>query len=491
MKIKHRSLVIFFILLLISSCSKEESSKTFHQRVDKLMLEDKFGEAEKIAKSAYKKYPEDPDIICALASVYRNKALLSGVYPDDSTAGERFGKQGVFILEGKEPKAVFKEHSDYFKANNSKAKSLYYETIRIDSTYLYSYFDLLEDYALMADFDNYFKIVDLFIKNLKHDEKMPEYLVDLASRLVKRKYYAEALELYDLILKSFPNCMKAESDKGFVYLSQGKIPKANDIFKGVYAKDKKDLINLRNYIYSSILTEDFTTAYNLYTELIKHDKEHYGDYFNAGLLAYLLDKDYKKLFVKYADGRKNNAESIEKDFWYQNTLKFIEIENKDKLEKLKFFHFLMEQFGTDQFSQLTIITANIIEKFEVTDNSLIVRAMIFDKHKFFEKTIEYLDKIKERKKTDDSIIDDYNLNYNYGRVNYGAGNFEAAKKYFLKNFKEKKDDATLNYLLGVCYLELDETEEAKKYLTINAKMNDKDQIKYINYSKKILKNLEG
>ncbi len=499
MKSVDKFVIILTLILSLTACNKnkEESAEKFnipeniskegiHQKVDTLMLNGRFDEAEALAKAAYEKYPNEPEVICALACVYRNKSYKTGISMEASLAGIKDGHSGV----GRYKAEDIKEEIFFDAELHPKAESLYYKIIRIEPTYRNAYFNLLNDYATIADFDNYFKVINLFVKNLKEDKETPEYLIDLASKLNKRKDYEASLKLYDIILEAFPNCIKAESDIGAVYTWQGKIPEAVEVFKKVYAKDKNDLINLSNYYYSSILVEDFKTAYNLLLELIEKDKEDYGNYFDAGLLAYLLDKEYKKPLTKYINARKNDVDSLEKDFWYQNTLEFLEIDSMTKEDKMDFLQYLLEQCSTAELDKLSIIMANIVEKIEVTNYALVVHASIFDKNNFFEKTVEYLDKIKERKKTDNSIMADYDLTFNYGRIHYVAGKYEKAKDYLLKNFQEKKDNALVNYHLGVCYLELDQIDEAKKYFTINSKMNDKDQMLYINYSIRELKNLE-
>jgi tetratricopeptide (TPR) repeat protein len=502
MKVVYKFIIILTLILSLTVWSKEDPVKKFdipeniskegiHQKVDELMLNDRFVEAEALAKATYEKYPYEPEVICALACVYRNKSYKSGISMEPSLLGIKDGHSGKGDLKGKDIKEIFKEEIYFDEELHSKAESLYYKIIRIEPTYHNAYFNLLNDYATIADFNNYFKVINLFVKNLKKDRDTPEYLIDLAGKLIEKEHYEEVLKLYNIILVAFPNCIKVESDRGSVYLLQGKILQATDIFKRVYTKDKNDLINLRNYIYASILAEDFKTAYNLLVELIGKDKEDYYSYFEAGLLAYSLDKDPIKFLTKFKDARKNDdIESTEKDFWYQNTLEFLKIDSKTKDEKLGFLEYLLEQFNNSEFDKLSIITANIIEKIEVTSYSLVIHASIFDKHKFFEKTVEYLDKIRERKKTDDSIMTDYDLNVNYGRTYFVAEKYEPAKEYFLKNFQEKKDDALVNHLLGMCYLELNQIDEAKKYFKINSKMYDKEQMIFINNSIRVLKTLE-
>lgn len=502
MKIKY-TFLIFSIAIAFISCSKEELPKKrilsprketlgIHKKIDKLLLEYKINEAESIAKEAYNKYPREPEVICALACVYKNEALQSRIYKDSLQAGEKIGQSGAFILKGKKQEDILKEYYNYVKERSLKAESLYYKIIEIDSTYLQAYLNLLGDYLNTLDFEGYFKVVDLLIKNLRNDKMIPDYLIYLGDELIKNGHYEEAIRLLKVTLNSYPKFTKAESKIGLVYFLMGKIPEAKEVSKKIYLKDKNDLANLKNYISCAVLEENFKLAYDLYIELIGKDKEDYGNYFEAGLLAYLLGKDYKRLLTKYKEARKKEVEAPEKDFWYQVSSEFLEIDTKEEEEKLTFLDFLLENFFSSDLSRLSIITANIIEEFELTNHALTVKFAIFNKHNYFEKVIEYLDKIKERREFDPTIMSDYVLNLSYGRINYIAGNYEKAKEYLLKNFSLGREDPFINHFLGLCYLKLNEKEEAKKYFKINAKLTPKDnsQMRYVNYSRRILRELE-
>jgi tetratricopeptide (TPR) repeat protein len=349
----------------------------------------------------------------------------------------------------------------------------------------------MNDYVTMHHFEKYFQITDLFIEKLKGDPSTADYLLDQAKMLMEKEYYDEALPLYQKTATAFPDRIEAKSDIGAVYSKKGDIIHARDIFKEVFMTDGKDQINLKNYIFTSILTEDFTTAFKLYEEICELDKDNYSHYFDIGFVACLLDKDYKTYLNHFREKHKVTVKSIEKDFWYQNASVLLTLDTKSKKEKIEFYEYLLEQFNNSGMYALALISSNMIKKIEVTNLSLIIPASIFDRFNFYEKTIEYLNKISERRKTDESIMSEYNLNSNYGRISYVAKKYRDSITFFSRCFRQKQDNAWLNHYLGMSHLNLNEIIEAKKYFVINSQMNDKGQMTYINNSIRELKKLDS
>jgi tetratricopeptide (TPR) repeat protein len=188
---------------------------------------------------------------------------------------------------------------------------------------------------------------------------------------------------------------------------------------------------------------------------------------------------------------KTPKNSLEKNFWYSNANNYINIENESDKDKIDFFQYLLDQFNKQQYDKHALIQANIIENIEATNFALIVHTSIYSRHKFYDKTIQYLKKIEERKKTDDSIMSDYDLRYNYGRENYAAGRYDDAISYWLQNFKQNQKNARVNHFLGMSYLAKGDIETAKKYFVINSELNDKDQMEFINYSIRELSRLSS
>jgi tetratricopeptide (TPR) repeat protein len=478
---KYQAVLLIFTFMVSPLTALSQDG--IHKTIDKLILSGDLDEAERIAKENLDKYPDDPESMCALACVYRNKARKSRVIINTAAMGIKEGESGSYAMKGKEDvDRILQDEIYYDRDSYTKAESLYYKIIETDKNYYNSYFNLLNDYVTMEEFDNYFKVIDLFIDNLKHKTDTPDYLLDLAKKLMEGKYYNEALKLYQKMVIQFPSRLEARSDIGAVYFNKGKINQARDILKEVFEIDKTDIINLKNYILTSVMVEDFNTVFDLYENLNLLNKEEYNHLFDMGLVAIILDKDYEKYLNEFRERRKSEQKQVEKDFWYQHASIIPDILKKDVEEKIGYFEFLSIQFRNSEMYPEALLASNIIEKFKTTNVSLMIQAAVYDRFNFYQKTIEYLDKISDRRKLDESIISEYNLNFNYGRINYTEGKYEDAIAYFLKCFEENKEKANLNYFLGESYLNCKQIDEAKKYFNINKNMNDKEQMEYINYS---------
>ena len=489
MKIYQAVLLIFAIAVLPSTALSQDG---IHKTIDKLILSGDLEEAETIAKENLEKFPNDPESLCAMACVYRNKARKSRIIVNTAAMGIKEGEGGKYQMKGEEDIGrVFQDEFYYDRDSYSKAESLYYKIIDMDTDYYNAYFNLLNDYVTMREFDNYFKVIDLFLKNLKHKTNTPDYLLDLARKLMEGKYYDEALKLYQKMVVQFPSRHEAKSDIGAVYFYKGKIYRARDVFEEVYAIDKTDRINLNNYILTSVMAEDFDTVFDLYEQMNLLNKEEYNHLFNIGMAAIILDKDYKEYLNEYRKRRISEQKDVEQDFWYQHAGMLLDIENKDVEEKIQYFEFLSIQFRNAQMYEQALMASNIVEKYKPTNVALMIQAAVYDHFNFYQKAIEYLNRISDRRKVDDSIIRKYDLNYNYGRISYTEGKYEDAIAYLLKCFGENKERADLNYLLGKSYLNLNQIDEAKKYFNINKNMNDKEQMEYINHSIRELNNINS
>jgi tetratricopeptide (TPR) repeat protein len=476
--------VVFFFVSLDLRAEERE----IHSQVSTLILQRNFSEAEIKAKEFLRLHPNDAEGLCALACVYRNKSLKSAVSIDTSAMGIKDGESGTYEIKDKTDfEKVLKEDQSYDRSEYKKAEDLYSRIITIDPKYLNAYFNLLNDYVTLNEFGNYFKVIDLFISNLKQYDDTPYQLNDLAGKLLESENLDQAFRLYSIILQHFPGYFQARSDLGALYIRKGKISKAKTILQEVYGKAPKDVINLNNYYFTCVLTEDFENAYKLLHESIKLENDKSYKLYELALLATVLKKPSKTILDEYMGVRSSEVEDVKKDFWYQTASELSKIETYDKESKLDFLEHMLDSLNKAQYSVSVILVSNIIENIEPTNFSLIVHASVFDKYMFFDKTIEYLNKIKERRKKDPSIMTEYVLNWNFGRIHYIDERYEEAKNYFVKNNEVDKNDASINYYLAKCYLFLGEKEKAIKLFKYNSQLNKKEQMEYINYSIRELK----
>ncbi|MBN2011814.1 tetratricopeptide repeat protein [candidate division KSB1 bacterium] len=487
--VKH-CLMIFTGLLIGLTSGFGLSQDMVHMTVDSLILAQKLDDAEKVARDAIKKYPDHPQVMCALACVYRNRAIRSAIRVNTDAMGIKDGENGTYtIQDSSDFEQLFQDENYYDEAQYAKAESLYYRIIAKHPSYHNAYFNLLNDYVTMKRFVPYFKVIDLFIGNLHDDPDTPHYVLDLAMKLYNAEYWDEALRLYERLLQAYPDFSQAKCNIGAVYVNLGKIDKAHEVFADVYKIAPLDLLNLNNYFLTSILTEDFPLAYELIVDLIRKDDQDYSHFYDAALLAYLIGKNYHAFLNIYLPQRKEHVEQPDDDFWYWTAKQLAHVDTMTQEETLEFFDYLMIQFNQADMKRQALIAAAIIDQSESTNASLLVRCGIYDQFKYVDKTLSYLGKIKARAAIDSTIMTPRDLTYNYGRIYYVAQNADSAIAYFSKYSTERSDNAFVNYALGESYLMKADTSSAIVCFKTNQALEDESQMQYINASIRELKNL--
>ena len=482
--------MIVTVLFAFSGNDFSEGPEGFHKKIDELLKANKMDEAEKMALKEYKLYPDNAEVICALACCYRWMATTRGVSFDNSAMGLKDGEAGTFGLQEGDIERIFKDQLFIDREKYKKAEKLYFEIIQKVPSYENSYFNLLNDYQTLNDFDSYFKVIDLYVRNLKGSLRTPPAMIDLAGKLFNKQQYPQAEKLYNIIIDNYPDFMPARSDLGVVYATKGKISQALPLLKAVYDKTPDDIINMQSYFAVLIRSEDFKPAFEVSQKMYEKEKSNRLALFNSGLIAYLIGEDYKTIFNTYLAGTKSQPDN-KKDFYSLCIDQIMSFEQKSKDEKAGFLGWALLQFYNQKYYEQAIIMGNILHTITETNQSLNIMAAIFDINYVGEKIIYYLDKINESRKTDSTIISEYNLNYNYGRAYYLLGDYKRSQEYLLKNLEDKKDDCKLNYVLGKCYLDEGNINKAREFFEVNANMNDKNQMDYINYSIRELNKLNA
>ena len=283
------------------------------------------------------------------------------------------------------------------------------------------------------------------------------------------------------IATNLASALDAKSDLGAVYYSTGEIEKASLIFKDVYDKDPKDLINSYNLSKTYVAQERFSDAYDVILSVLKmRDCDDYN-YFFAGELAFLMGKNYLSHFRKYIELRKTKVKDQHNDFFIAVSEKYLEFQKITDKDKLEFLNYILIQFYENNYDYDSIIMANTILKLKHEKNPLIILAAVFDnKIHFPQQALKYLDKISAYSKSDPTIMEPYSLNYNYGRNYYNLKKYDEAIEYFKKNLKEKNDDASVLFAIGQAYRGKKDTDNACHYFKICSELNDKENMYSIN-----------
>jgi len=171
--------------------------------------------------------------------------------------GIKEGEEGKFEISDDQVDKAFSDKIYIDIKEYSKAESLYLKIIDIDPLYMNAYFNLLNDYIIMNDFNKFHKVIDLMQNNISDEILLSDLLYEYALKLYDNNLIKESIILFETILDNYPVKSEARSDYGTVLLKSGKLQMGLDLFKAVYKSNPDDKINLHNYYYASILNEDF------------------------------------------------------------------------------------------------------------------------------------------------------------------------------------------------------------------------------------------
>jgi|GEM_PF-2712481 len=461
-----------------------------HDDVDELIKKRDFQAAEKMAQLAVDKNPLDLQALCALGCVYRNMAYKEGIQFNSTAAGIREGENGSAELTQENFNRIFTPIPYYDEETFKKAETIYFKIIGIDKTYGNAYFNLLNSYAVMRNFEKYFSVIDLYLVNFKEDKNTPYILNDLAGKLYKDNSYDEAVKLFKICIDRYPDYAPAVCDLGAVYFQQGDISGAYRQFKAAYKIDDKDAINLANLARSCIYLENFDEAYKYYETITRTATDDIFNYYTTGILGYMTGGEYTSLFTRFIESRTKTCQEPDKDFWIFTAGKFLELEKFEAKEKKDFFVYLLDSFRKNDYDTYSIMTGNILLKQGPSSFALVVNASIFDRLRFAEKTISYLEKIEDRKKDDPEIMSNDDLNYNYGRNFLYTDKIDKSLACFNRITPESEHETATNYYLGRIYLIRKDYEKARSYLIKNRDKEDKKDMYYINESIRILRTME-
>ncbi len=279
--------------------------------------------------------------------------------------------------------------------------------------------------------------------------------------------WKDEIHFYKRIIRLSPNSFCAYNNLGVIYLNQGNIDKASQLFKKalkIYPQFSKAKINLA-YVY--FLKGEVSSAKKIIEEVLKENPYHP---LACNLLAdiYLKEKKYKKAEYFYKRALKKNplisSLWIDLFFFYQEikeTKKAEEIKKKleklDKFSLAKIYFFQAKNFWKDnnlEKALFKIKEAIAIDSFNSEYYNLY--ACILKKMKRYKEAIFIYKKALS--------IDPFNAHiYN------NLGNLWAIKKDFAKAEKNLKKAIALNkkfpeayFNLGLLYFENRRFKEAKK-----------------------------
>lgn len=306
----------------------------------------------------------------------------------------------------------------------------------------------------------------------------PEYITSNVNNEVKIKnlpiyYFIEGMffaigadenlrfnEDYELILtyiKDTENCIKSIISKK---INDDKLIDAYLLLKGFY-RYSKDIDIMRKLL---LVGESLRENDSAFKEILLQDIE----YCEKNILkipeAYL----YKALILK--DDKDFKGAKVAINEYLNNDGKRTEDVNIliEDITNISNYEVAIEHLNDDPIKTIKLLI-ELLEKFN--DNPLIYYylAVAYRKLENYEKAIYYLNESLERESGIYEVV--VELGINYACIN----DFESAIKYFKKAFEATKEVEICTNIV-MCYMNLNNLEEAKLHLDIAKKINPEDEI---------------
>ncbi|MDH5767065.1 MAG: tetratricopeptide repeat protein, partial [Gammaproteobacteria bacterium] len=254
-----RCLVLLFISCQAygAVCNTSDLPEDLHE----LVKQEKMDEAVKLARQSYEKNTSNKTAALYLARVYINATLTSVVNFDATQLGFMPGESGsrkvTIDMLKKATASRTAVNPDYLDYTNKfihdlvrrwpEEKNLYYCLTKIHF-YSGNHGRFLNQLAQTAS---------LFKED---EEEVVNFLIDYGTELMQSKKYNLAADVYQTLLKSFPESVPLLSSLGVSYIKQGFTRKSMSYFEHAYRNDNNDVIVLGNLSETAMLLGEFKKA---------------------------------------------------------------------------------------------------------------------------------------------------------------------------------------------------------------------------------------
>nr|NQU94487.1 hypothetical protein [Bacteroidota bacterium] len=474
--------LLLSLLTLMSICIYSQTN--IHSRVDSLILDQKFVEAEQLAKSALEKYPLNTEALCALACVYRNMAYdeIVGI---NTTKFVRDGESGEFELNENNFNEIFKPLPVFIDSFFEKAEEIYYQILQIDPQYHNAWMNLLNSYEEMDNYEKYFASLNSYLDNNKNLEDTRYILLDLAHKLHEKGTMEEAGQVYEVILSAYPDYADAISDLGAVYFIQAEFEKAKLHFEKSLRINPDDTLIIDNLVKANIITGDYDTAF-IYAKMLVSKTVSYFDLFYAGELATLNgSKDAKPILEDFIATRaKQTGLPAEEDFWQFAASTLME----HPIDSTAIEEILYEFYINDYHFDVIPICEILLKQDMANTFALPFLASTYEKLNYTKKALQMLEKIKALNENE-QIMPNNAMIFNFGRNYFIDEQYQKAIEC-MEQVSDQEYQIYKNYLIGECYYYLKNYPKSIEYHKKNSTLDDEENMYYINLSLRRLKEFD-
>ena len=319
-----KSIVITLLLLGFNSVASAAAcdSSAIPEPLYKLIKDNKYDEAVELAKADYKKQVKNKKSSLVLAKVYINATIHSGISFDFSKLGFKKGESGKKKITTEQLKAASRSSTIVNKKYLEETDAFIQQTVKKwpDSKGLL--YCLTKIHFHNRDHTRFIKVLAQTANaHRDSEEEAIDFLIGYGTDILKYNRYDLAAEIYETLLKTFPNAAPALSSLGVTYIKRGFTKKSVEYFDKAYQITPNDTIIIRNIAEAAMLLTDFKKAERFLKLKAKHNPNNAATYFDLAINAMHADPDkskpyWKKYFevdAKYPDNKSwsGNAKIIQ------------------------------------------------------------------------------------------------------------------------------------------------------------------------------------
>lgn len=252
-----------------------------------LIQNEKYSDAEVMAKEALAKAPDALRANQVLANVYINSAVRQGMNIDTTALGFKPGESGARNITTEQLKAATSTRTFVDPEYRRKAEKHINALLERWPDQVDYYYCLTKIQFYAGDHENFIRYLDLTAKSHSRQEKEAiDFLVGYGLDYVQADRPRDAGDVYETLLKTFPRSAPALSSLGVTWLKRGSTEKAASYFDKAYQADAQDIIVLGNVAEVAMLRGEFVKAEKFYKRKLALQKGNQtATYFDLAMIA--------------------------------------------------------------------------------------------------------------------------------------------------------------------------------------------------------------
>lgn len=461
-----KSLFIMFLLSGYNIVVYAEAcdSSAIPEQLYKLIKDTKYDEAVGQAKTDYIKQSKNKESSLILAKVYINATVHSGMSFDMSKLGFKKGEKGKKQITKEQLKAASRPSTIVNKKYLKEADEFIQQTVKKwpDSKSLL--YCLTKIHFYNRDHPRFLKLLAQTAEAHKDSqEEAVNFLIGYGADILKYRRYDLAADVYETLLKTFPNSAPALSTLGVTYIKRGHTKKSMEYFEKAYQTRPNDPIVISNIAETAMLLTDFNKADKFLKLKAKHNPNKVDIYFDLAINA--MHSEPKQSVPHWEKYFEVNGKHPDSKSWSDNA-KIIQDAVKDgTYDEYQWFDLgkQMIRHRTPKYAVALMSNANKKHPYDASISYGLAHAYDSGKHfdlaeKALLETLKRMKHPKNKFKTDTNEI-----YFNLSRCSLSLDREEDTETYLKKVDQASKYAANADYMFGLVQQRRGNKQKAQDY----------------------------